>query len=276
MKFQSFNAVISTTHDPKYSFFLPIVSYCWHKLGVKVICFTPETNNELELQQMALITGTCYNEGFPFERYNFKAPKHKGATYVQILRLMAASIKEIDDETILFTGDIDMIMFGLFSHFYSEKFTIWGADLVPEDQYPMCYIIAKAKHWRAAFCLNNRTYQQAIDDLLGDDECQDYRACRWQKDQEYAKQMIDKYGEVESVNRAYPNAQLAKFRVDRTDGLWREKINDAFDAHLWRNGYTDENFANILELLIAKYPNDDFDWLENYRDEFVKTLNNLN
>ena len=47
-------AVISTTHDPKYSFFLPIVSYCWHKLGVKVICFTPETSNEIELQQMGV------------------------------------------------------------------------------------------------------------------------------------------------------------------------------------------------------------------------------
>lgn len=269
-------AVISTTHDPKYSFFLPIVSYCWSKLGVKVICFTPETNNELELQQMALITGTSYKEGFPFERYNFKAPKHKEATYAQCSRLYAGCLDLPGDE-ILVTSDIDMAVFKLpvYIDDYSNSPTIFGADLTPSNQFPICYASAKVSYWRKAFDLTGVSYQKALDNLLGGIECENMRGNYWGKDQE---ELYNKTWEDAClINRARPGTQFAGNRVDRDDVNWRAYVNDDLvDAHLWRNGYTDENFANILELLIAKYPNDSFDWLENYRDEFVKTLNNLN
>ena len=62
-------------------------------------------------------------------------------------------------------------------------------------------------------------------------------------------------------------------RVDRTDLHYKDRLNhDVIDAHLWRDGYTDENHAKIMELLQFMYPEDDFTWLDIYRNEYLKLL----
>lgn len=75
------------------------------------------------------------------------------------------------------------------------------------------------------------------------------------------------------IPRARPGTQFAANRVDRDDINWRAYVNDDLvDAHLWRPGYTDENFANIMELLTMKYPNEDFTWLRTYNEQYKNLL----
>ena len=272
-------AVISTTHDPKYSFFLPIVSYCWHKLGVKVICFTPETSNEIELQQMALITGTCYNEGFPFERYNFKAPRHKEATYAQCSRLYAGCLDLPDDE-IVYTSDVDMAVFQLPACDNYAMVTITGYDLVPRNQFPMCYIAATCKLWREIFEVNYKGLQECLDELLSSRDSLSMRSDFWCLDQEVAYNKIYAYQSKHSaVTPSYMRTknmsnQFATKRYDRDDAYILDRLSpDTIDFHMPRPGYSDESFNKIITILQYHYPNDNFDWLVHYTSEFVKTLN---
>jgi hypothetical protein len=153
-----------------------------------------------------------------------------------------------------------------------DNFSVFGHDLVPNGQYPQCYVTATVKLWRKAFNLNGKTYQQAIDELLGDDECQDYRGCRWSVDQEQSFLKINPT-QPNLLPRSNGITQFAQNRVDRDDTNWRAYVNDdLIDAHLWRDGYTDQNHANIMELFRMKYPHDDFTWLENYRQSYLKLL----
>ena len=262
-------AIISTTYNNTYLYFLPIVTYCWNKLGVDVICFMPYKNTSGD--RFMLVSDTLVKQGMKGVIYNFDAPEHKEATYAQCLRNYAACLDLPKDE-VLITSDVDMAVFTLPP--YNGGFTILGADLVPQGQYPQCYVSATVEDWRDTFHLNGITYQQAIDELLGEDECQDYRGCRWSVDQEQLYENIQNYASMISLcNRSNGQNQFAQNRVDRTDTNWRSYVNDTLiDGHLWRDGFTDENHANIMELMRMKFPDEDFTWLDTYRNEYLKLL----
>jgi hypothetical protein len=260
-------AIISTTFDDKYLFFLPIVTWCWNKLGVDVICFVPVSDWNL---RTCLVWDTLVKNRFKYKIKEFAAPEHKEATYAQCSRLYASCLDLPEDE-ILVTSDIDMAVFEL-PICPEHGINIFGADLVPDKQYPMCYAVAKKQTWERAFGTKGNTYQKCLDELLGDIECENFRGNYWGKDQEElfnGTQKVNKF----LMSRARPETQFADSRVDRDDVNWRSYVNDfLIDAHLWRPGYTDENFANIMELLRMKYPDDNFDWLTSFRAEYIKLL----
>ena len=261
-------AVISTTYDDQYLFFLPIVTFLWNKLGVDVICFMPEGSVNSKPKQISLIGKVI--KGMGVSLHGFTCHEHKEATYAQCSRLYAACLDLPEDE-ILVVSDIDM---GVFSLPPQENggFVIYGADLVPPKQYPMCYISATAGEWRRVFELNGKHYQDCLDKLLGDIECENMRGNYWGKDQEESYLRISQNRKT-LINRALPETQFATKRVDRDDAFWRDRITpDLVDAHLWRPGYTDENFANILELIETMYPNEDLTWMVNYQQQYKNLL----
>lgn len=264
-------AVIGCTLDDKYGWFIPLVTHLLNKLGVGVILFVPNPKTELEKQKLELGLN-CLNYGYKEnEVYYFDAPEHKAATYSQCLRNYAACL-DMDENTILFSTDIDMGLFKIPEYIDNGQFSIFGYDLVPQGQFPQCYVTAPVKAWREVFNLNGKTYQQVIDNLLGEDECEHYRGCRWSVDQEQSFLHISKVTH-NLIPRARPGTQFADHRVDRDDVNWRAYVNDELiDAHLWRPGYSDENFANIMELLTMKYPNERFQWLIDYTNEYKKLL----
>ncbi len=260
-------AIISSTNDPLYSFFIPITTWCWNKLGVDVILFVPANVNPPLWLAMKEINKDNSNRN---SSYGFVCPEHKSATYAQCSRLYAGGFNLPEDE-ILVTGDVDMIVFKLppVDHDY---FTVFGCDLVPEKQIPVCYVSATVKLWRAFFN-KGRSAQGCLDDLLGDLECDSFRGNYFSKDQEELYNRISYYAPLSEYPRARPGTQFASHRVDRTDTNWRAYLGpDLMDAHLWREGYTDENFANIMELLQTQYPSDNFDWIRTYRNEYIKLL----
>lgn len=288
-------AIISTTYDDKYLYFLPIVTYCWNKLGVDVICFMPNPINKSDEWKSDYIPkGTLIQNYLPLagrcEIIVFKCPEHKEATYAQCSRLYGACLDLPEDE-VLITSDIDMAVFsGLIDvigrinsdDYTKNMMTVLGKDLVPEGQMPVCYTWATVKDWRKAFIYiygkgaydteGVKTYQQYLDLLLGDIETENFRGNYWSKDQNELFNIFSKTPHVES-DRSNGQNQFAQNRVDRDDTNWRAYINDdLIDAHLWRNGYEEQNFANILELLRMKFPNDDFQWLIDYTNAYKQLL----
>lgn len=291
-------AVISSTYDDKYLFYLPLVTWCWNRLGVDVICFLPKPRSTTEMMgitvdststRYTLAHKTCIDNDLKLSIYRFECPEHKEATYSQCSRLYAACLNLQEDE-ILIISDIDMCLFRLPP--YKGGFTVFGSDLVPDKQFPMCYISAEVKYWREALELyvwDNSTptpdgvkvgyiksYQEKLDELLGGIEAEHFRGNYWGKDQEESFLRISSAAALVDVNtipRARPGTQFAEYRIDRDDNNWRSYMNEnLIDAHLWRPGYTDENFANIMELMTTMYPNDDFTWLVDYRNEYLKLL----
>ena len=270
-------AVISSTYDSKYLYFLPIVTWCWNKLGVDVICFVPysdymgsEANNQIPAQ---IMRDSLVKYNLRCEIHYFNAPEHKKATYAQCSRLYGACLDLPEDE-VLITSDIDMAVFKVPPFAHLGGFTVLGADLVPDGQLPMCYATATVKDWRDAFELNGITYQQALDRLLGEDECQDYRACRWSVDQEQLRiKIFNSNGSINLLTRSNGQNQFAQNRYDRDDQFILDRLSpDTIDFHMNRPGYEEKNFEIILTILKYHYPQDDFEWLKKYTEEYNKLL----
>jgi len=267
-------AIISTTYSDTYLYYLPIVTYCWNKLGVDVICFIPDFEwDSKENKKFDVVAYCLVKKNLRCDFRTFIAPEHKQATYSQCSRLYAACL-DLPEEEILITSDVDMALFRIPP--YIGGFTVLGHDLVPQGQFPICYISAKVKDWRRAFNLRDFTYEQCLDGLLGDIDCDNMRGNYWAKDQEEAYLRISSSSALVNVNlvdRARPGTQFASNRIDRDDSFWEERLNlDVIDAHLWRPGYTEENFPKILKLLKYFYPNDDFKWLVDYTNEYRRLL----
>jgi hypothetical protein len=264
-------AVVSTTYDDKYLFFLPIITWCWNRLGVDIICFMPDNkSNILNAEKLDVCINALPDFGRNEWHHTFKCPEHKEATYAQCSRLYAASL-EFPEDTMLIVSDVDMAVFNKPPTDY-RYFNVLGVDLVPERQFPMCYVSAREQLWREYF-VKGRTLQKCLDDLLGDIECESFRGNYWGKDQETLFSEMPKNGLLSTHQRARFGTQFASNRADRDDINWRSYCGpDLIDAHLWRPGYTDENFANILELLQTQYPAENFDWLRAYKNEYIKLL----
>lgn len=282
--------IISTTYLDTYLYFLPITVFCWNKLNVDVICFMPdhstrnnnqrlpETEIENRKKKYYFILDTCEQLGLKIELKKFSVPEHKEATAAQCIRLYGACL-DLPESEQLIISDIDMVFFSknYIQDAVPDIIDIYGADLVPDGQFPMCYLSGYVKTWRDI--IGKGSYQEHLDNLLGGIECENMRGNYWSKDQQTIWELLTKASN-ESNNidfithkRARSNTQFADHRVDRDDTNWRAYVNDELiDAHLWRPGYTDEAHANIMELLRMKFPDEDFTWLDNFRNEYKKLL----
>lgn len=263
-------AIISTTYDSKYLYFLPIVTWCWNKLGVDVICFVPIEKTGSDYDKISLAMEYCNN--YKLSVYQFEAPEHKEATYAQCSRLYGACLDLPEDE-ILITGDIDMAMFKV-PMYGGTGMGVVGLDLVPKGQIPICYIYGSVKEWRKRFEINNKTYQQCLDDLLGDIESVSMRGDYWSKDQEEAyNKILGSNNHATLTPRSNGENQFAQLRYDRDDSFILDRLNpDTIDFHMPRPGYEDKNFQIILTILQYHYPQEDFGWLVSYNEEYKKLL----
>lgn len=264
-------AVISTTYDDRYLWFLPLTTWAWNKLGVDVVCFIPYRNTSGD--KFMLVSDTLVKINAKGVIYNFDCPEHKEATYAQCSRLYGACLDLPEDE-ILVTGDIDMLLLANPAiNLNKDCFYVLGADLVPEKQYPICYLMSSVKKWREVFDISNQTYQQKLDELLGDIDCENMRGNYWGKDQEEAFNKISQCQHKVLMNRAILGTQFAGNRYDRDDAFLLDRLSlNTVDYHMNRPGFEDENFNKILQVLQYHYPNENFEWLINYNEEYKRLL----
>ncbi len=277
-------AIISSTYDDQYLFFLPITTWCWNKLNVDVICFMPSGYATIERERgfikgvypdgnkrSYLVNDTLVKNNLSCRIHYFNAPKHKQATYAQCSRLYGACLDLPDDE-ILISSDIDMTVFKLPPIPSKEyDFTVFGSDLTPAGQYPICYVSGMKWVWKAYFYAY-KTFQVCLDNLLGDIECENFRGNYWAKDQEHLFNSLS-IAKVEHFKRAREGTQFASLRYDRDDAYILDRLSpETIDFHMNRPGYEDGNFEIILKILQYHYPHDDLSWMKQYQEEYKRLL----
>lgn len=264
-------AVYSCTIDPKYDFFIPITEYCWHKLGIKSLVICPKrmfgTRRFNLIDELAL----------PETRFEgFTAREDKEATYAQISRMYASSLSGIQNEEVLISGDVDMaVMKNIFDDANEGFLFNLGYDLVPSNQLPMCYTWGEAAAWDFRFEIKGKSLQECLDEQLGHEEMINMRGCLWSRDQEIMAKAFSKYnyGSTIRIPRTREGTTFANHRLDRDDQFILDRLSpDIIDFHMPRPGYEENNFNIILAVLKYFYPQDNFQWLIDYRNEYIKLL----
>jgi hypothetical protein len=203
----------------------------------------------------------------------FNCPEHKEATYSQCSRLYAAALDLPEDE-LLITSDVDMALLKVPEH-AGGHMAIFGIDLVPPNQVPMCYISGSASEWRRIFDIKpDDTCQYHLDNLLSNISSTSMKSDYWAKDQEEAyNKILGGNGHAVLLPRARPGTQFALNRLDRDDAYILDRLSpDIVDFHMNRPGYEESNLNIILTVLKYFYPNDNFQWLIDYRNEYIKLL----
>lgn len=267
-------AVFSTTPDDQYLFFVPIAAWSWWMTGVKSIVFTAEDPcyDPIYEQKFELIKNNT-PKGTSFHPI-WQTPDRL-ATYAQCSRLYAGALPGLDDDEVLVTTDVDMAIFGRpFESFKDGGIHILGHDLVPARQFPMCYVAMPVHAWKKVMQIGDKTYQDCLYDLLWPIQCDHMRGNYWGKDQGTVEEaIVASHIPYTTWPRAKWGTQFAENRLDR-DGwdVANVDFKTLIDAHLPRPGYTEENFAKILQLFETMYPDQSFGWLIDYRNEYIKLI----
>lgn len=200
-------------------------------------------------------------------------------TYFQCARLFGACLDMPDDEIVI-TSDIDMAVFGnQFTQPFPYGFEIYGSDLVPPNQFPICYIKAPVKYWRQAFNISTpgdgweiSTPFEYLEKMLGAIQCDNMRGNYWSRDQEHAFNKITESGiPLVNITRTNGHNQFAMRRMDR-DGWDQGNPQEVIDAHLPRPGHDLKNFNKIKDLFHAVYPQDDLTWMVEYHEKYLSLL----
>lgn len=256
-------SVLSCTENDLYAFPLPFVVYSWAKLGVKSIVFCPSGDNP----KIQLAKKYCFGKAFFYE---FDAEEKRIPTFSQVSRLFAASVVN-DDTEVLITGDSDL---AVFTDYYEQlndgRVHVVGSDLTDTDQYPMCFIAMPTHTWRDIFGID-KTYQEHLEELINPIQGLDIRGEQWCFDQWYAKKKIKESG-VEVIEHPRSNGitQFAQNRADR-DGWYFDPYN-IIDAHLPRPLTEQANLDKVIDLFLTKFPEDDFNWVDSFANEYKKLL----
>ena len=273
-------AVIATDYQDKYLWYLPLTVWAWNKIGYNVICFMPNLRNDSShfkshYDSKKLVENTIIDNKLNCTAVHFDSVKEKEATYCQVSRLMACCL-DINIHEQLVVSDIDMLFL---SKDYIKPASwaiidIYGADLVPPNQFPMCYLSGTVQTWRALL-KEKKTYQQWLDDTVGVIECQDFRGNQWSLDQGLIYKLLKESETVDYIqhNRAKEGTQFSTRRYDRDDSYILDRLSpDTIDYHMNRPGYEEKNFQIILTILKYHYPQEDFSWLVNYTNEYRKLV----
>ena len=81
------------------------------------------------------------------------------------------------------------------------------------------------------------------------------------------------YGSFIGHKRGYGANGYANLRYDRDDAYLLDGVSlNTIDFHMPRPGYEEKNFKIILKVLQYHYPNENFQWLIDFTNEFKKLL----
>lgn len=276
--------VISSTKDDNYLFYLPVVVWCWNKLGWHVYCSLPEnyTNDVPYLNKYELIVKNCGEQfsGFVY----FEEPEIRTVTIAQCIRLYAADNivynKEIDSKSdgylydFLMISDIDMMPLSDYWQPKENEITAYGRDL-SDKHYPMCYVAANLKNWWEIMNLTGYINSDMQRDLYKrEDVNSDLWNEYWQVDQNLLTEKLNQQNVVRIDRGINPETGYPMGRVDRS--AWDKSLlqKERIDAHLPREGYTEHNFQKILKLIKECFnpTEEEVKWICDYRNEYLKFI----
>lgn len=189
---------LSTTENPKYSQFIPLVCEMWEYFGWKPI----------------IISG----------RHPLLSPE----SFSQISRLYKPI--EMKQEDYYMISDIDMLPLSDYWTPSTDKIDIYGWDLTEFNHVPMCYVGGMVSLWRTLMLYKNTIEESISQDLAG-------REITWTTDQDIITSKINfcyniklHYRGTDNNNNGYPIG-----RIDRS--FWHLNHKTFIDCHASRPLY---------------------------------------
>lgn len=263
---------ISTNELDNYLFYLPIVTYGWHKLGWDVICFIVYKNTEKEhyvftqLQKLnTLVSG--------IELCFVPVPEFKGydeATIIQCARLYAANF--IEPECYVLTSDVDMLPLSDHWRPNYDAVTTWGRDLT-DYHYPICYVGMSGINWKKIMRLSGDTEVDMKKDLQSmPNSRSDDPVLRWVTDQDLLTARLNEHEKIIIPRGVDPLTHYPKGRVDRSAWELSSRQTERIDCHLPRPATDESNFYRVIALMKECFEMnvDEINFFIDYRKGYIK------
>lgn len=253
--------ILSCDTNPDYLFLLPITAKTWELQGWEV-CANVESNKRTE----------CIFNVMPFGSYEFFEHKVAGLSLIsvsQIIRLLHTTCQE--DRTVCI-GDVDMLLASDFLYKRFDLTNVFGHDLTNFEHIPICYVTATRDKWLKIIDFNEQeNWEEWILQMIK----KHGKENPWCWDQDILTGQLKEYGyeNINFINRGTDpnNHNLPLGRWDRY-GNFKKPTGQIHDVHLMRKPYTDDNFCKLMEILYTIYPNENWDWVNKYRNEFLKEI----
>lgn len=266
--------ILSSNDHDKYFFFAPIAVWMWKKFGFDTLLFMPE--KEYNNNKLNFVIKSCQPHVDTTVFFSTQG-KDEGVS-TKAIRLYASAFG-LHPEDYIITSDINLIP--LCDLFYRDflstpdKINLYGHDLTGYKKYPVSYVGAKVKNWRALMGITEGDFNQFMHRDLDKHLNGDMREEHWGVDQDILTSKILTYG-VANCNHisrgrdATTSAPLG--RVEYSD--WSKTIQSPIkiDGKLPSPGYSDENFERIVKLIAEVLPNENLMWLVEYRNKYLELL----
>jgi len=276
----------SSTPEVFYSFFLPIISIAWKKMGYEPLSLL---FGDEALWRADPLTSFVYDAAARHSRIHFTSPvqNFKNATVSQIARFFPAAISGFKEDDYFIAGEADMIP--LDPVFCNKQDMKYKAHILEADYYGQtlekeeiprrfrgCYVGATYEAWRKILEITTFDLSLEIQKALfmGRDH--------WNNDEYYLTHMIGRSslfsgpleridessfrkGEFQLFMRKRANVVCVR-RLDRRS--WRfNGETDLIDCHSVRPAYENKKVEVLLKMLSVYFP-ESFDIFKAYIQDF--------
>lgn len=283
-------AVISSDRNQLYAFYAPLTAAVWRNRGWQVfMLLVGEEDDWLDDPRSKLVYEKCLEAN---ARVHFISayPGHRTSTVAQVSRLYAHLLPKVAPDDYLMTSDVDMWPLGPWvggTRDSSKAFQLYFSNAYADADkvhFPMCYVGAQACFWKEAM---DSSVSMDMKDALG-------KALNLCKKQYTSSEAYHRNGEyvpldVWNFDETYFGEQLSALggwkdrcqfierdmslagerRIDRSNWIDAASVDGYADAHLFRPGFTPDNWSRASWLFqLAVTDQDQVAWAESYHDSY--------
>ncbi len=275
-------AILSCDLNRDYYSLIPIVAKSWDLQGFAVVVFLDKKDAPQEVYNpvMHLFEKYCgcgfesnliciLGDAVDFLKGRSCASALNPALFTQCIRLYIQDL--LSNNKYFVISDADMFIGSSFLYRDFDKINVFGHDLTGFGEIPMCYVGCTVEKWKAI--IGDDGFKKDLENYGKPNSTEWHEA--WGCDQQLLTAKLKNYGfdKINFINRGHDqsNAGLPMGRWDRFN--WQKPAGEIHDVHLMRNPLSDESFPKIVEMCHTVYPKEDWSWLNEYREDFLKIVN---
>lgn len=253
--------LLSVDNNPEYLFLTPIVCYSWHLQGFSCrIAFNNVLNTNFILDVLTKLGIEYYAE-----HINMPSTTTNKALYTQCYRMYMTQY--LDNDIYYLMSDIDMFIGSSFLYRDFDKVNSFGYDLTGYSQVPMCYVGMSGKKWKEL--MGDYSVDNDLSIYAKKDSGNFYVS--WGCDQDILTGRLRGILGFHAINfierKTDPTNQgLPLGRWDRHN--WIKPQSEVHDVHLLRSPQEDINFIKIQDMCKDLYPNNNWEWMNEYKLKF--------
>lgn len=257
-------ALLTTDDNLDYLFCLPITVKTWELQAFEVMPCIVSNRADVKPFMDKYIKGARM-----FKPDASIKSELNPSIYTQCLRLYLGRNRPRDQYCIM--GDVDMLIASSFLYRDFDKVNVFGHDLTDFNEIPMCYVGMSGKKWQEI--MGDGTMKQDIEKYTK------YKSKVWHEawgaDQQILTAKLQAYGyeNINFINRRDPlhKDNIPEGRLDRSSNF-AIPLGDIHDVHLMRKPFVEHSVFMIEEILSTIYPRQNWEWVEDYAHDFIKTF----